>query len=59
VPPAVGDAGAGDSDFWNKLDALEKIAKHLGMLRDRVDVTSGDQPVRFTLQLGDGDSPND
>lgn len=37
--------------FWDKTRALELLAKHLGLLVDKVDHTSGGQPVRFTFAL--------
>lgn len=44
---------------YDKLAALEKIGRHLGMFKDRLDVTSGDEVVRFTLTIGDRDGADD
>jgi phage terminase small subunit len=39
--------------LWDKNPAIEKAMKHLGILKDRVDLTTGDRPVRFTLAIGE------
>lgn len=38
---------------YDKLSALEKIGKHLGMFTERVDVTSGGEKIVVRMNLGD------
>jgi len=47
------DGGKLSFKLHDKVSALEKIGKHLGMFIDRHDITSGDRPIKFTLAIGD------
>lgn len=44
-----------DFKLWDKNTALANLGKHLGLFVDRVDVTSGDAPIRFTLSIEERD----
>ena len=37
--------------FWDKPRALELLGKHLGLFVDKVDHTTGGQPLRFSFAL--------
>lgn len=39
--------------LWDKLSALDKLARHLGMYRDAVDVTTGGQPLEQSRSIAD------
>jgi hypothetical protein len=32
--------------WWNKVEALDKLARHLGLYQDKLDVTSGGQVIK-------------
>jgi phage terminase small subunit len=38
--------------FWNKNESLIALAKHLKLLVERFDMTSGDAPIAFSLTMG-------
>lgn len=39
--------------LWDKNSALDKAMKHLGIISDKVDHTSGGKPISFTLRIGE------
>ena len=42
--------------LWDKNSAIDKAMRHLGIFNDKLDVTSGQKPLRFTLAIGHDDS---
>lgn len=39
--------------LWDKNSAIDKAMRHLGIFKDKLDLTSDSKPLRFTLALGD------
>lgn len=39
--------------LWDKNSAIDKAMKHLGIISDKVDHTTGGKPIRFTLKIGE------